>query len=198
MPLDNLIQRADLNQRITRALEIKGQKSPVLTLDNSVMAVVLAEDLTKQAEWTSPTERRLASRVQIAPPAGQTALLAIQNPAGSGVIGVVEKITATTIVTNQRVVFGLVNPLAIPAAPANMFFRDRRIAGAPTIRAWSGSDAALQIVNPYLEFAVSTSVATPWYETEGIVIQQGEAFGIQSLTVNIECVLTIWLQEIPI
>lgn len=198
MPLDNLIQRADLNQRLTRALEIKGQKSPVLQLDNTVQGVVLVEDLTKQAEWTSPTERRLASCHTIPAVAGETGILAIQNPIGSGVIGVLDWWTATTTPTTQQMLFGLVDPLNIPAGPANLFFRDRRIPGAPALRAWQGTDAVLRIVNPYARAAISSAVATPPIPADGIVIQPGEAFGVQSLLVNIEINVTIWCQEIPV
>lgn len=198
MPLDNLIQRADLNQRLTRALEIKGQKSPVLQLDNTVQGVVLVEDLTKQAEWSSPTERRLAASHNIAGVVGQTGILAIENPIGSGVIGVIEWWTGTTVTTNQQFVFGLVDPLNIPANPANLFFRDRRVLGAPSLRAWQGTDAVLRIVNQYARAAVSATVNTPPIPAEAIVIQPGEAFGVQSLTTATEISVTIWLQEIPI
>lgn len=197
MPLDNLIQRADLNQRLTRALEIKGQKSPVLQLDNTVQGVVLVEDLTRQAEWTSPTERRLASCHQIAGVVGQFALLVIQNPIGSGVVAVLEQVTAAFSV-NGQLTFGLCNPLAIPAGPANLFFRDRRIAGAPSVRAWQGTDALNQIVNPYGIFKCSSTQSNPWWEVPDVVIQPGEAFGIQSNLSGGSMDGTIWLQEIPV
>lgn len=196
MGLDNLIQRADLNQRLTRALEIKGQKSPVLQLDNTVTAVVIAEDLTKQAEWTNPTSRLLASCVQIAAVVGQAGILAITNPAGSGVIAVVERVTASG--GGGAFSFGLVDPVAVPATPANLFFRDRRNLGAPECRAFSGTDAVLRIVNPYLSFQGATATPVLWYETQGIVIQPGETFGVQAATANVLVTPTIWLEEIPI
>jgi len=197
MPLDNLIQRADLNQRLTRALEIKGQKSPVLQLDNNVVAVVIAEDLTRQNQWLTPTETKLAATSTIAAVAGQTGILAVTNPTGSGVIGVVERVTCS-VGTSGIFKFGLVDPVAVPAGLGNIFFRDRRNTGAPTCRAFQGTDAILRIVNEYLTFNVSNTIATPWYETEGIVIQPGETFGLQFLTVNIVVTPHIWLQEIPI
>lgn len=198
MPLDNLIQRADLNQRLTRALEIKGQKSPVLQLDNTVQGVVLVEDLTKQAEWTSPTERRLAVSQNITGVVGQTGILAIENPIGSGVIGILDWWTATTTTTNQPMTFGLVDPLNIPANPAGLYFRDRRILGAPALRAWHGTDAILRIVNQYSRVAISATVNSPPMGLEGIVIQPGEAFGVQSNTTATDISVTIWCQEIPI
>lgn len=195
MPLDNLIQRADLNQRLTRALEIKGQKSPVLQLDNSVVAVVIAEDLTKQAEWVTPVQRLLAASQSIAAVAGQSGILAISNPVGSGVIAIVHRVTATG---GSQFKFGLVDPLAVPAAPASVFYRDRRNLGAPTCRAFTGTDAVLRIVNEYLSFQAGSAVATGWYETEGIVIAPGETFGVQAVTVNLLVQPTIWLEEIPL
>jgi hypothetical protein len=197
MHVENLIQRADLNQRITRALEIKGQKSPVLTLDNSVVAVVIAEDLTQQAQWVDPTSKTLAASATITGVAAQTGILAVSNPAGSGVVAVVEKVTANTL-TNMLFRFGLVNPIAVPAGLANLFFRDRRSTGAPACRAFQGTDGALQIVNEYLAFQVSNAIATPWFETPGVVIQPGETFGIQATTVNITVGMNIFLQEIPL
>lgn len=196
MPLDNLIQRADLNQKLTRALEIKGQKSPVLQLDNTVQAVVIADDLTKQAEWTNPTSRKLAASVGIVAVVGQTGILAITNPAGSGVIAVVERITATG--GGGVFTFGLVDPLAVPAGAATLSFRDRRNVGVPECRAFSGTDAVLRIVVPYLAFQGATATPVLWYEVEGIVIQPGETFGVQATTANVLVQPTIWLEEIPI
>lgn len=198
MPLENLIQRADLNQRLTRALEIKGQKSPVLQLDNVVAGVVIVEDLTKQAEWLTPTERKWASSVTLPAVAGVTNILAITNPLGSGVIGIIERIHALTVGSAQSFLYGLIDPLAVPANPASMFFRDRRNSGAVTVRAFSGTDAVSRVVNQYLGFQVSNAVATPWYETEGIVLQPGDTFGIQSTTVNVQTTMTIWGEEIPV
>lgn len=197
MPLDNLIQRADLNQRLTRALEIKGQKSPVLQLDNTVQGVVLVEDLTRAAEWTSPTERRLMACHTIAGVAGQNAILAIQNPIGSGVVGVFDFINVRVDVGTSWT-FGLVNPAGIPAGPANLFFRDRRVTGAPAIRAWQGTDAVLQIVNPYLEARSSATFPTTHYDLPDLVLQPGDSMGVQVVSVGAGMSPTIWLQEIPI
>lgn len=197
MPTDNLIQRADLNQRLTKALEIKGQKSPILTLDSSVVAVVIADDLTQQSEWLTPTSRKLASTLTIAAVAGQTGVLAITNPAGSGVIAVIERVTCQVSVAAQRVTFGLVTG-TVPVAPANLFFRDRRNVGAPECRAFSGTDAVSVIGNPYLNIQASNSISIPWFETEGIVIQPGDSWGIQSSLANADFSPTIWLEEIPI
>lgn len=197
MPTPNLIQRADLNQRLTRALDIKGQKSPILQLDNSVVAVVIAEDLTRQAEWLTPTERKLATTATIAAVAGETGILVVTNPVGSGVVAVVEKVTGLSSTTSTWK-FGLIDPLAVPVTPGNLFFRDRRNVGAPSCRAFTGTDPVLRVVNEYLTFSSSNAVSTPWYETDGIVIQPGETFGLQTTLVNVIVQPTIWLEEIPI
>lgn len=195
MGVDNLIQRADLNQRLTRALEIKGQKSPVLTLDTSVVGVVLVEDLTRQAEWVTPTERLVAATVAIPAVAAQSGIMVVTNPAGSGIVAVVNRITATG---GSQFKFGLIDPLAIPVNPSAIWFRDRRNSGAPECRAFQGTDAVIRVVNEYLSFQAGAAVATPWYETDGIVIQPGETFGIQATTVNLLVQPTMWLEEIPI
>ena len=197
MPLENLIQRADLNQRLTRSLEIKGQKSPILQLDNIVSAVVIADDLTQQRNFLEPTTRKLAAVANVAAVAAETAQLAIVNPVGSGVIGIVERVTAVTL-TTQNFRFGLFDPAALPAVVNNLFFRDRRNVGVPVLRAFQDTDTIIRIVNEYLAFQTSNSVSTPWYETEGIVIQPGDAFGIQATTANVQALLTIWVEEIPV
>lgn len=196
--LGALIQRADLNQRLTRALEIKGHKSPIRTLDSVVAPVVMVEDLTRQAEWTTPTERRLASTADIAAVVGEAGLLVVQNPISSGVVAVMTKISAHGLNGADPFVFGLCDPAHIPANPANLFFCDRRVVGAPTLRAWSGTDAVLRIVNPYLYFYGSNAITCPFFEVDEIVVQPGEAFGISSLTQNHGVRLNIWLQEIPV
>lgn len=193
---ENRIQRADLNARLTRALEIKGQKSPIIGLEPMVVPVVVVEDLTKQAEWVTPTERKLAATVLQAAVVGENGYLVVQNPVGSGVVGLVERVTGFGLSASVFFHFGLVNVL--PATPAALYFRDRRVTGAPALRAFSGSNAALQIVNAYLYWQGSNAISAPWYETEGIVIQPGETFGVQCNTPNSACNLTIWAQEIPI
>lgn len=195
---ENRIQRADLNARLTRALEIKGQKSPIIGLEPMVVPVVVVEDLTKQAEWVTPTERKLASAVNIAQVVGQNGILAISNPIGSGVIGLIECVMGFAVGGNTQIHFGLVNPLNVPVNPANLFFRDRRVTGAPALRAFSGTDAVLQIVNPYLIHQASNSISSPWFETEGLVIQPGDTFGLQAFTANQTVNLNIWCQEIPV
>lgn len=195
MPIDNLIQRADLNQRLTKALEIKGQKSPVLQLDSSVVAVVIAEDLTKQAEWLTPTDYQLAVSAGIVAVAGQSGILAVTNPVGSGVIAVIQAVTATG---GSQFKFGLVDPVAVPVNPAVVNFRDRRNVGAPICRAFTGTDAVMRIVNEYLAFQAGAAVATPFYPTDGVVIQPGDTFGIQAVTQNLLIQPTIWLEEIPL
>lgn len=197
MPTDNLIQRADINQRLTKALDIKGQRSPVLQLDNIVSAVVIAEDLTRQQNFTEPTDRKLAAHGDQAAVAGETVQLAVSNPAGSGVIGIIEAVTATTG-TSEQFTFGLFDTAALPPTPADLFFRDRRNSGAPTLRAFRDTDAVLRVVNRYLTWQSSNAISTPWYYTDGCVILPGEAWGIQGLLGGAAGVMTIWVTEVPI
>ena len=199
MGIDNLIQRGDLNQRLTKALEIKGQKSPVLTLDTSVVPVVLCDDLTQQAQWTDPTRRLWASAQQaVAGGAANFNLHVISNPAGSGVLAVIHRISATAVGTNQQCVFGLIDPLAVPATPGPIQFLDRRIPGAPVVRCFTGVDTANRVVTLYHQFSMSTSVPCPWQETPGLVIQPGDTFGFESATANLATVFAIWGEEIPL
>lgn len=198
MGLDNLIQRGDLGQRLVKSLEIKGQKSPVLTLDNAVVPVVLCDDLTQQAQWQDPTRRLWNVSLQQVASVGNFNLLVVSNPVGSGVIGVIHRISAMAVGTNQVAVFGLIDPLGVPAAPAAINFMDRRIPGAPVLRAFSGVDAANRVVNQYHQFAMSTSVPCPMQHMDGLVIQPGDTFGFTSSTANLASSFTMFGEEIPI
>jgi hypothetical protein len=46
MPLENQIRREDIGYKLSKALEIRGQGTPTLTLDQVVVPVVLVEDLS--------------------------------------------------------------------------------------------------------------------------------------------------------
>lgn len=198
MPLENLIQRGDIGQRLCRNLEIRGQKSPVLQLDNTVVPIVVIDDYSAANIAENPIERALVATVNQGAVAGELAILAVTNPLGSGVIGIVEGFIATGVTATSVVIFGLVNPAGVPATPANLFWRDRRIGAtvAPAMRAFSGTNAALQIVNEYLGGVCATATAMPFLLTPGVIIQPGETFGVQLTVANDPARLFIWCKEI--
>lgn len=47
---ENQIQRGDLLQRLLRGLEVKGQRAAALSLESTVVPIVVLEDLTKDLE----------------------------------------------------------------------------------------------------------------------------------------------------
>lgn len=91
----NAIQRGELQQRLTRGLLIN-EKSPAPTLDPTVQACVILEDLTKQNPSQAPAERRCGGGEVVGLVAAQVGEVAIVNPIGSGIVIVLESFTART------------------------------------------------------------------------------------------------------
>jgi len=199
MPIDNLIQRADLNQRLTRALEIKGQKSPVLQLDNSIVGVVMVEDLTKQAEYTQPEGRKTGYCDHVPLVAGQFPLGVIYNPPGSGIVCVMEYAFGRASATTE-VVVGFADPLALPAAVVVPIYWDNRNSGVSPVQCRTGNDAAVRIVTDAFRYNTgTTTMGIPQLPPmRNIVVNPGQAFGVQVLTAALELGVTLWWEEFSI
>jgi hypothetical protein len=199
MPIDNLIQRADLNQRLTRALEIKGQKSPVLQLDNSIVGVVMVEDLTKQAEYTQPEGRKVGFSAHQIGVAGQFSIGTIYNPPSSGVVLVMEYAFARASSTTE-VLAGFADPLALPPTVQVPIYWDNRNSGVSPVQCRTGTDAAIRIVTRAYSYNTgTTTVGIPEFPPmRNIVINQGQAFGVQLATVAFDAGITIWWEEFAV
>jgi len=199
MPNTNLIQRGDLNQRLTKALEIKGQKSPVLTLDNQVVAVVIAEDLTKQNVFNEPSGRRCGFSRNIPLVAGQNPIGVIMNPVGSGIVVVPHMVFLNSSATGE-VVAGFADPLALPPTVSAPVFLDNRNLGVSAVLCRSGTDAVLRIVTELWRYNTgTTTVGLPdWPPLEDIVINPGQAFGIQHVVIGASGSVSIWWEEFAI
>jgi hypothetical protein len=199
MPLDNLIQRADLNQKLTRALEIKGQKSPVLQLDNSVVAVVIAEDLTQQKNFNQPDGRKAAFSDDIPLVAGQNPLGVIMNPVGSGIVVVVRFAFMRSSATTELII-GFADPLALPGTVVTPTYLDNRNGGVSPVLCRTGTDAVLRIVTPLARFntgatTVGVPEMPPWSD---VVVNPGQAFGVQQVVAGADGSATIWWEEFPV
>jgi len=198
MPMDNLIQRADLNQRLTRALEIKGQKSPVLQLDNSIVGVVLVEDLTQQSEYKQPEGRKAGFCDLIPLVAGQNPLGVFFNPVGSGIVCVLEY-AMMRAGSNTEIVGGFADPLALPATVVAPTYWDNRNSGVSPVQCRTGTDAVLRIVTEAFRYNTGTTtlgwVAPPF---RNVVVNPGQAFGVQTVAAGGEGSATLWWEEFAI
>lgn len=85
MPLENEIRREDIGYRLSKSLEIKGQGTPTLALDNIVVPVVLCEDLTRGNPLDYQVTRWCRGRGST-PAAAQFGKLSFNNHIDSGLL----------------------------------------------------------------------------------------------------------------
>lgn len=85
MPLENQIRREDIGYRLSKALEIKGQGTPVLQLDSVVVPVVVVEDLNFGNELDYQSTRWCRGRGS-SPAGAAFGKLSFNNHADSGVL----------------------------------------------------------------------------------------------------------------
>jgi len=85
MPLENQIRREDIGYRLAKALEIRGQGSPTLQLENVVVPVVIVENLAEGNEQDFAVSRWCRGRGST--PAGAAfGKLSFNNYADSGIL----------------------------------------------------------------------------------------------------------------
>lgn len=189
MPLENQIQRGDLVQRLTRALEIKGVRSPVLSLENAVVPIVLLEDLTKQTEWVSAKDRGASIGVNIAAVVGEKGGLAIINPTDSGVIVAIDSLHVS-VSTASDIKAALVDQATVEATyitTSQAFWTDERNPGFSTARQANGTDAGLLPSNALIRIRVGSANALQiWSPNIGaaIIVPPGRALVVECDTPN--------------
>jgi len=102
VPLENEIRREDIGYRLSKALEIKGQGTPILSLDNSVVPVVVVEDLSAGNEQDFAVNRWCRGRGST--PAGAAfGKLSFNNYVDSGIL---VKVYRVQIYTDEAAVPG--------------------------------------------------------------------------------------------
>lgn len=188
MPLEfNLVQRPDLQQRLSRGLNIIGEKSPARTLDPTIQATVILEDLTKQGSpFESPVDRRAwGSSGPIAGVAGELGKAAVVNPASSGIIIAIDwyggyAAATAGIILGRLDISGLL-PLA------NGDFSDTRHGPNSVIQIYTGTDPGSTLTAEFgrMKFN-STGAGTSFYPLPPIIVQPGENFGIESVVAATE------------
>lgn len=188
----NSIQRGELQQRLTRGLLIN-EKSPAPTLDPTVQACVILEDLSKQNPSQSPADRRCGGGEIIgAGGAGLFGQVSLLNPLGSNTIMVVEAFTARVNGT-LPCIWGF-SSAVIGAPAARGFFYDPRygIPGSifPTALIYQGTTAAptIGIGTAGIMGRLSTGTTTTQGQIDlgGVVLIPGIAFAVSTEVANAE------------
>jgi hypothetical protein len=188
-----LIQTGDVAQKLQERYGLHG-KVQVTSIADQLYPVTIVDDVRSSGEgwWQTPQpggERRYWVYAIVAPVAGQLSLLAIQNPAGSGLLVKVESFAAvfsgTDIIRVGRIA-------TFPGAPPGTFgFRDNRVTGPATfIDARQSTNVGNQVVFPYLEAGGGTgSLPVP----VDLVLLPGETFGVEKQTANAQLNAGIYL-----
>jgi len=83
--LENQIRREDIGYKLAKALEIRGQGTPTLALDSTVVPVVMVEDLSTGNEQDFAIHRWARGRGS-SPAAAQFGKLSFNNQVTSGVL----------------------------------------------------------------------------------------------------------------
>jgi hypothetical protein len=197
----NVIQRGELNLRLARGLEVRQRSGQGLLLADQVVPVVTLEDLTQQSLSVEPGERRayMCTGV-IAAVVGQSGYAAVFNPVGSGALLVVRGFNVSMSTTSQ-IVWGLADPLALPANPVTPWWNDFRQTGIPLALARSDTQAVLRIVTEHTRTGIgATTVSNPtWMPNDwSIVLQEGQAFGGQAVVQNQPATFSFIWDEIPL
>lgn len=198
MPTEyNQILRGELQQRLARGLEIK-DKSPARTLDPTVQAVVLLEDLTKQSITTAPLERRCGGGEVIGAGVGFLGIVTLFNPAAAKQIVVVEEITFRVNGTGA-VRWGLTTGVINEPEVNRPFFYDWRNGAPPiepTSQLFAGAVAAADSISWIVGRLAQGSTTSPGLvPINGLVLLPGVGFQVAAETANLEfSVFFRWLE----
>jgi hypothetical protein len=197
----NVIQRGELNLRLSRGLELRQKSGSGLLLADAVSPVVVLEDLTQQSLAVEPGERRayMATGL-IAAVVGEAGYAAVFNPVGSGALLVMRGFNIAASATMQ-IVWGIVNPLNLPANIVTPWWSDPRQVGIPLAVCRQGTNAALQIVTEFTRTGIgSTTVSNPTVMPHdwSLVLQEGQAFGGETTLVNQAIAFSFIWDEIPL
>ena len=197
MPTEfNLIQRPDLQQRLTRGLDIVGEKSPARTLDPTVQAVVLLEDLTRGGTpFDQPVDRRAGtSSGPVAAVVGEIALMLCVNPANSGLVVVLDTMGVFADATMEFIVGRFQNTGIALVAPGDYY--DLRHGPNSPVEVWAGTNAVSVVTAELGRFkGNSTGAGYQYTNLPPIVLSPGEAAGIEMVTANIRCGASFaWLE----
>jgi hypothetical protein len=184
VPEFNLIQRGELQERLVRGLVIK-ERSPAPSLEATVQAVVLLEDLTRQSPFIQPVEKRWSRGRSFAGVAAELSMYAIRNPAGSGIVTVVDSIIVSAGITQSFQVGR--NGTATLGLLGSPLYIDRRNGVASAVQIFEGSDPLSQLTEgPMLQARVAVGAAWEMIPRSysGILLSPGDTIMIESLSFN--------------
>ncbi len=197
----NVIQRGELNLRLARGLEVRQRSGAGLLLADQVVPVVTLEDLTQQSLSIEPGERRayMCTGV-IAAVVGASGYAAVFNPVGSGALLVIRGFNVSMSTTSQ-VVWGLADPLALPANAVTPWWSDPRQTGIPLALCRQDTSAVLRIVTEFTRTGIGTTTTSPPTQMPhdwSMVLQEGQAFGGEAVVQNQSATFSFIWDEIPL
>jgi len=197
----NVIQRGELNLRLSRGLEVRQRSGAGLLLADQVVPVVTLEDLTRQSLAVEPGERRayMSTGIIAASPANFGAG-AIFNPIGSGALVVVRGFNASASVT-QQLVWGISDSINLPGTVLTPWWSDPRTTGIPLVLARSGTPAGNIVLTEFTRTLFGTTTSqNPIFMPEdfSIVLVEGQSFVGQSAIANTAIMFSFIWDEIPL
>lgn len=194
----NLIQRADLQQRLTRGLEMH-ERAPAPVLSPDVQPVVLLADLSELVQFLDPAKFPGAGGMPQAAVVGERSIVALVNPVGSQMVVAVKRVFVSVATASQvQLARGGAGLIATLAFPGGAYFLDSRSGLEHPIRIGFGSDPATQLVAPIYsdQRIVASSPIDIWSADDPpIVLNPGESLAaetIANIALNVDYRFVAW------
>lgn len=159
------------------------ERSPAPVLAPEVQAVVTLEDLTKQSVFLQPIERRSGFALNQPAVVAEVGIIAIQNPALSGAVVVVDGLFLQSPNSEMRIGFGSVTGLAPVVATLDWF--DNRLTGLPVATFQQGTNIPPQLVNWLTEHRPVSGHTEQVLPGKLIVVNPGQNLLVECLVVNV-------------
>lgn len=180
---------------------MKGQEIVSGELSAEVSPVVVLED--NAAEWQFLQKVRLCTSVMVQPAvAAQNTLFRLRNPAGSGIIGVVGKLSFAATVSGMALNLGYANTLTSLATAGSTAMRDGRW-GKPTnptaLIASRANNVAINLQSSlWVTFTLASTLNV--YPHGRFIVLPGETIEWGTGTLNISIGTTVdWTErELPV
>lgn len=186
-----VIQRAELNLRLARGLEMKQTGGEGLLLADQVVPVVQLEDLTTLSVFQGPLDRHAHGGNVQAAVVGGYGQVTLVNPLASGIVAVVDQITFR-LATTGAVSWGWATPIGGPAGDVTRFDDPRNWASGfnarPACLVYSGTDpgALAGITCVTGRVANGTSTSPGFVDVGRIVLLPGFSFAVVGEATNFE------------
>lgn len=195
MPLENQIRREDIGYRLAKAVELKGQGTPTLQLDSTVVPVIVVADIGSGNDLDYQTNR-WARGWGSSPAGAQFGKLSFNNYIDSGILVKVYKVMLSTDPAQAGMQVGVSIETASSGGTGINFtkgFTDSRLsfganglaqpARLPSvdIRSDNSGGIGAHFIRPNV---LGGSILT--IELGGWVLRPGTRLHFEALTVNVE------------